>query len=83
MTKPRLVKVRALFYVFKHITKKRDCVYFDTAPSNVSKNDRKKLFLYELVGFAVGAVVDHKYIDAFLKSVGKAFAGFAFGSLDR
>ena len=31
MTKPRLVKVRALFYVFKHITKKRDCVYFDTA----------------------------------------------------
>lgn len=31
MTKPRLVKVRALLYVLHHI-KKRGCAYFDTAP---------------------------------------------------
>ena len=31
MTKPRLVKVRALLYVLQHITK-RGCAYFDTAP---------------------------------------------------
>ena len=31
MTKPRLVKVRALFYVLQHIIK-RGCAYFDTAP---------------------------------------------------
>ncbi len=30
MTKPRLAKVRALFYVFKHTTK-RGRAYFDTA----------------------------------------------------
>ena len=30
MTKPRLVKVRALFYVLQHITK-RGYAYFDTA----------------------------------------------------
>ena len=31
MAKPRLVKVRALFYVLQHITK-RGYAYFDTAP---------------------------------------------------
>ena len=31
MTKPRLVKVRALFYVFQYITKQRGCANFDTA----------------------------------------------------
>ena len=30
MTKPRLVKVRALFYVLQHVMK-RGCAYFDTA----------------------------------------------------
>lgn len=30
MTKPRLVKVRALFYVLQQVTK-RGCAYFDTA----------------------------------------------------
>ena len=30
MTKPRLEKVKALFYVFKHIAE-RGCAYFDTA----------------------------------------------------
>ncbi len=30
MTKPRLVKVRALLYVFQHVIKKR-LAYFDTA----------------------------------------------------
>ena len=30
MAKPRLVKVRALFYVLQHVTK-RGCAYFDTA----------------------------------------------------
>ncbi|MCI6822218.1 MAG: hypothetical protein MR881_01820, partial [Bacteroidales bacterium] len=32
MTKPRLVKVRALFYGFQYITKQRGCANFDTAP---------------------------------------------------
>ena len=32
MTKPRLVKVRALLYILQNI-KKRGCAYFDTAPS--------------------------------------------------
>jgi len=32
MTKPRLVKVRALLYVFQHVIKKR-LAYFDTASS--------------------------------------------------
>ncbi len=31
MAKPRLGKVRALFYVFQHVIK-RGCAYFDTAP---------------------------------------------------
>ena len=31
MAKPRLVKVRALFYVFQYITKQRGCANFDTA----------------------------------------------------
>ncbi|MDD5989626.1 MAG: hypothetical protein PUC38_09190, partial [Bacteroidales bacterium] len=31
MTKPRLVKVRALFYGFQYITKQRGCANFDTA----------------------------------------------------
>ena len=31
MTKPRLVKVWALFYVLQHIKYKRGCAYFDTA----------------------------------------------------
>jgi len=30
MTKPRLVKVRALFYVLQQLIK-RGCAYFDTA----------------------------------------------------
>ena len=33
MAKPRLVKVRALFYVLQHITK-RGYAYFDTAPAS-------------------------------------------------
>ncbi|MCI7378290.1 MAG: hypothetical protein MSH66_00695, partial [Bacteroidales bacterium] len=36
MTKPRLVKVRALFYVFQYITKQRGCANFDTAPLLIS-----------------------------------------------
>jgi len=32
MTKPSLVKVRALFYVFQHVMKNRGCANFDTAP---------------------------------------------------
>ena len=32
MTKPQLVKVRALFYVLQHIIK-RDCAYFDLTSS--------------------------------------------------
>ena len=32
MTKPSLVKVRALFYVFQHVIKNRGCANFDTAP---------------------------------------------------
>ena len=32
MAKPRLEKVRALFYIISVYYKKRDCVYFDTAP---------------------------------------------------
>ena len=31
MAKPRLEKVRALFYIISVYYKKRDCVYFDTA----------------------------------------------------
>ncbi len=31
MAKPRLEKVRALFYVFQQVIKK-GCAYFDTAP---------------------------------------------------
>ena len=31
MTKPRLAKVRALFYVLQQV-RKRGCAYFDTAP---------------------------------------------------
>ncbi len=31
MTKPRLAKVRALFYVLQQLIK-RGCAYFDTAP---------------------------------------------------
>ena len=54
MTKPRLVKVRALFYVFKHITKKRDCVYFDTASllnsagssSNIKSDGNLLIFVF-------------------------------------
>ncbi|MCI7378827.1 MAG: hypothetical protein MSH66_03505, partial [Bacteroidales bacterium] len=42
MTKPRLVKVRALFYVFQYITKQRGCANFDTAPCYKLCN---KLFL--------------------------------------
>ena len=77
-------EVVSLTFSFYFVLRNIRCVCRITADaSNVSKNDRKKLFLYELVGFAVGAVVDHKYIDAFLKSVGKAFAGFTFGCLDR
>ena len=36
MTKPRLVKVRALLYVFQHVIKKR-LAYFDTASSFYEK----------------------------------------------
>ena len=38
MAKPRLVKVRALFYVLQHITK-RGYAYFDTA----SLGDKKSI----------------------------------------
>ena len=35
MTKPRLAKVRALFYVLQQLTK-RGCAYFDTASTYIS-----------------------------------------------
>lgn len=53
MTKPQLVKVRALFYVLQHIIK-RGCAYFDTAPfyfistlysSNLSPKANDKVLL--------------------------------------
>lgn len=34
MTKPSLVKVRALFYVLQHVTKKEAAPIFDTASSS-------------------------------------------------
>ncbi len=41
MTKPRLEKVRALFYVFQQIFQqgtKRGCAYFDTASNKITFN---------------------------------------------
>ena len=44
MTKPRLVKVRALFYGFQYITKQRGCANFDTA--SLTTNIIYKTFKY-------------------------------------
>ena len=49
MTKPRLVKVRALLYILQNI-KKRGYAYFDTAPyTDYSAENVKKMALYQTV----------------------------------
>jgi uncharacterized membrane protein YhaH (DUF805 family) len=48
MTKPRLAKVRALFYVLQQV-RKRGCAYFDTAPIALY------FFILFVVGLTLGA----------------------------
>ena len=43
MTKPRLAKVRALFYVLQQLIK-RSCAYFDTASTNLSQYNAMRRF---------------------------------------
>ena len=51
MTKPRLVKVRALLYILQNI-KKRGCAYFDTAP----------FFVGSLNCYCLNSEIPHLYL---------------------
>ena len=74
MAKPRLVKVRALFYVLQHITK-RGYAYFDTAPLAIILRIWGENYRLKTMQVSVGDYFQVRSNDSYSRSFTQNFVG--------